>query len=360
LLFDGIILKSVLHIEQERTGASIYYLLTGNRSIQTVQDAHMYGLDHFYGIHKSLTKKRIDRKTQELIQNGLLTEKTDEANRRFLLSTEKTAIWLKSNQSTLPFHYFNGISYHEKAEVFYQRLLLLIQTFTNTRSGNFSFIPVVDQPIAARWVKRFYKRMKGKERDYLLELEEELQRLLSGFPDTYASIFVDRLSGYKHYGKSIAQLTDDYNSEENDIQLLLVGILHSILTSIQKNETDFPALNIMMEDQKNSIQLLDSTAKTYQLYKQNRTAEQIAGIRRLKINTVYDHLAEISLYDPGFPFTSYITKLEQQEILSAIEETKSYKLKAIKEKVNPEISFFQIRLMLVLHHRLKEVGETNA
>ena len=360
MLFDGIILKSVLHIEQERTGASIYYLLTGNRSIQTLQDAHMYRLDHFYGIHKSLTKKRIDRKIQELIQNGLLKEKTDEANRRFLLSTDKTAIWLERNQSTLPFHYFNGITFHEKAEVFYQRLLLLIQTFTNTKSGNYSFIPVVDQPIAVRWVKRFYKRMKGNELDYLLALEEELQHLLIGFPDTHASIFVERLSGYKHYGKSIAQLTDDYDSDENDIQLLLVGILHSILTNIQKNEADFPALSIMLEDQKNVIKLLDSTAKTYQLYKQNHTAEQIAKIRRLKINTVYDHLAEISLYDPGFPFTNYISKPEQQEILSAIEQTKTYKLKAIKEKVNPEISFFQIRLMLVLHHQLKEVGETNA
>lgn len=359
MLLDGMILKSAVRINQERTVTNIYYLLTGKRSIQTVQDAHMYGIDDFFGVYKTLSKQNFEKKIQVLIQNGLLQEKYDSDNRRFLSSTNKTGNWLKEHEEQLPFHYFRGMSLHEKGEVFYHRLLLLIQTFTNTNQKNFSFIPVVDNSNAERWVKQFYRTMRGKENEYLKQLEQELNYLLYELPTEEASIFVDRLSGYKHYGMSIGQLANLYQKENSDIYLLLIGIIHYILNALKQNESIYPALNNLITDYRDSVKLLGSTVQTYHLFKQGRIPEEIASIRRLKINTIYDHLTEISLYDPYFPFTQFISIEEQQEVLEAIDRTNSYKLKEIKNTVQSDINYFQIRLMLVLHHKLKEEGALN-
>ncbi|HLQ97926.1 MAG TPA: hypothetical protein VK135_04495, partial [Candidatus Dormibacteraeota bacterium] len=52
---------------------SIYHLLTGKRSIQTVQDVHLYQLDRFFGIFKKLNKPTFDQMVDELMEQQLLS-----------------------------------------------------------------------------------------------------------------------------------------------------------------------------------------------------------------------------------------------------------------------------------------------
>lgn len=357
MLLHGVILKIAKNIKHERTASSIYHLLTGRRSIQTMQDAHIYGVEDFFGICKSLTKQDFEAYIRVLIQKGFLIEEFDPNQLRLVDSTAQADDWLNKHEEMLPFHYFKGMAYHEKDKVFYQRLLLLIQTFANTRENNYSFIPVVDKLDIEQWVKRFYKEMRGKEKAYLITLEKELVLLLEEYSSTEANIFVDRLTGYKYYGMTVAQLAVAYNKDSYDIQLLLVGIIHNILSRLENNEMKFPAIHTIIKDYKESIKLLGSTANTYRLFKQEYTPEEIASIRRLKINTIYDHIAEIALHDSSFPFHQFLTENIQREILSAIKQTDSFKLKEIKEATYSDVSFFQIRLMLVLYHKIGEEGE---
>lgn len=360
LLLHGIILKTARKIKQERTASSIYHLLKGRRSIQTMQDAYMYGIEDYFGVCKTLTKQDFEASVQVLIRKGHLIETTDSKQRRLLISTENAENWLKEHAALLPFHYFRGMYYHEKIDIFYQRLLLVVQTFTNTKRNNYSFIPVVDKSNIEQWVKIFYKEMRGKEQAYLNALEKELMLMLEIFSKEEANIFVDRLTGYKYYGKSAAQLADAYNKDRNDIHLLLTGVTQTILSNIENHETEYPALSALIKDYKETMPLLGSTAHTYRLFKQNYTPEEIAAIRKLKLNTIYDHLAEIALHDPAFPFHQFLSKQVQEEILSAMKQTGSYKLKEIKAATYSAVSFFQIRLMLMLHHKLKEEGESYA
>lgn len=350
LLFKGIVFECLRRINKERTVFSIYYLLKGNRSIQTVQDAHLYDLDAFYGIHKKLTKQMFEEKVNDFITEGFLKETTNEKNQKIIYITQKAVNWLEVNNSVLYFQYFNGRHYHEIGEVFYQRLLLLIQTLTNTMMNNFSFIPVIERREVEQWVKQFYKVARGKEKEYLTKLQGELEQLLGILPTDYANIFVDRITGYRHFGKSIDQLSIDYQRSKSDIQLILVASIHALLTYTQEHKAAFPVL-LDIIDQKSSLSLQHSTAQTYQLFKKNNKPEQIAAIRRLKMNTIYDHLVEIALNDSAFPFSDFINKEEQQAIIHAIEQSNSYKLKTIKEIVQPDISYFQIRLMLVWYHK---------
>ena len=360
MIFNGIILTAAKQIKQERSTSSIYHLLTGSRNIQTLQDAHIYSNQAFYGIYKGLKKQSFDQKINELIRAGHLEETVDEKGRQAVRCLPEGEIWQRSHQASIPYHYFQGIRYYDKAEIFYNRLLLLVQTLSNTKEKNFSFIPVIHQPETERFVRSFFKQIKENEKGYLKALYLELEQLLVDLQEEEARLFVDRFSGYQHYGKSLDQLAVDYKREATDIHLLLTGMIHMLLHKIETAQSDYRALFPLIADIGQTVKIVGSAGRTYDLFKQGLTPEEISRTRNLKVNTIYDHLAEIALYDPVFPFSDYVSENDAKQILQAIQESNSFKLKTIKEKLHPEISFFQIRLMLVFHHKFKEGISNNA
>lgn len=346
MIFEGIMLKCSLHIQAERTSSAIYHLLKGKKSIQTVQDAHIYQLEKFYGVYKSLTKETFDQKIAELLADNLLQEDTSKAN--VFKPSASAREWLNSNKKNLPFVYFNGLEYAEVGGIFFDRLMLLIQTVTNSKKKHYTFIPVVDKTAIENWVKIIYRKAKGSEHELLTAMYKELNGLLKHFSEREASMFVDRLTGYKCYGMSMEQLAIKYNMNKHDIQLLFSGMLQSMLSIIHKDKDTFLFLAFFLKDISSTLLITNSAYKTFELLKKQYTVDQIAERRQLKKNTIYDHIIEIALYEKGFPLQDYVTIDKQREITSAINKTKSYKLKNIKQSISEDISYFQIRLVLAL------------
>lgn len=344
MLFDGIVLKCSLHIEEERTTAGILHLLNGKRSVQTVQDARIYQLERFYGVYQKLTKQAFDKKINELLTKGLLTlSSSPDTDYK---PTKLAQQWIKENKSNLPFAHFQGLKYFETGPIFLQRLLLLIQTLTNSKMRNFIFIPVIDKSSIIEWVRSTYKQMKPFENKTLPMLYDEIYTLLSYLPDQQAELFVDRLTGFKHYGMSMEQLSMTYGIDANNIQLLYIGITHHMLDTIIEDSLRFPIMAFIMKDLSSNGFITSSAQKTYGLIKKQYTINQIADIRQLKQNTIYDHIVEIALYDTNFPIRNYVEKHTYQAIIHAVKQTNSFKLKQLKEKVSEDISYFQIRLTL--------------
>lgn len=351
LIFSGVVLHCSLQIQSERTISAIYHLLSGKKSIQTVQDAHIYRLEQFYGVYKSLTKESFDKKVKDLTDRKLLLELTGRDN--VYIPTAAAKVWLDNKKKSLPFHYFNGLQYASVAIVFFDRLLLLIQTITNSQKGHFSFIPVVDKTSIENWVKVVYKKSKGFKQKFLADIYRELHQLLQCFSNQEASIFVDRLTGYKNYGMSLEQLAAEYRMTVHDIHLILSGLLQTMVTNIHKERDNFPLFSYIIKDLSGVIPITNSAYATSKLLNKAYTIDQIARIRQLKENTIYDHIVEIALYDPSFPVNGFITEKKQREIIEAVKITKSYKLKNIKEYLTEDISYFEIRLVLAMENKLK-------
>lgn len=337
-------MKCSSHIKEERSIGSIYYLLTGKRSIQTVQDAHMYELDQYYGIFKKLNKSTFDRVVVELIDGQLLT-----APSRSTLTckpTKQGIKWLKENERHFPFIYFNGLTYHEIDIVFWERLFLLIQVLTNSKMKHTSYIPVIDRPSTTRWMKSFYKKVKLQVDDQLEDIYHELSFILAKFTSTEAEIFVDRLTGFQHYGMSVQQLANQYKLTVNHVQILLIGITHHMLDILKHNIDQFPLLSKIIADLRTTGFITQSAQITYELIKNGYSIDHIVRQRNLKINTIYDHIVEISLYDPDFSIRLYVSEEQQIEIIKAAQQLNTSKLKEIMDIVSEDISYFQIRLAL--------------
>src|SRR5699024_4996826 len=179
LLFDYIIMSCCSRFKDGRSISAVYHLLKGKRSIQTVQDSHIYQLNRFYGIYPSLQKRDFEEHIHQLAdEDMLLLNNTNAA-----MTTVRGENWLREQKKHVPVNYFNGMEYYQKASIFLERLLLLIQTMTNSKKNNFHFIPVVDKRIATNWVKRQYYQTHRFQANFLNQLYEELYQLLKCFSE---------------------------------------------------------------------------------------------------------------------------------------------------------------------------------
>jgi len=336
-------------IQAQRTTSNIYHLLTGKRSIQTIQDAHVYQLKNFYGIHKRLSKQYFDNKINDLIEKNLLEY---HAQPKYVCKlTQQGEKWLEMYKDDFLLHHFKGLKYLEMTDIFYYRLVLLIQTLTNSKMNYFSFIPVIDQTEIGNWVKQVYKKVKGKEHDVLAAIYEELFTLLTTVSELEANIFVDRLTGFMHYGLSTDQLAATYRVSVADVHLLLTGVVHKLLDEIMNNHTKFVSLTYIIRDLNHYAPLTNSAKQTYQLWKKGLSITEIVTIRQLKISTIYDHIVEIAIYELYFPLEKYVSQETLGEITNAISKVRTNRLKDIKELVDDQINYFQIRLVLAVKNK---------
>lgn len=342
MLFKGLILTAQSYIGKERTSAATFHLLTGKKSIQTIQDAHLYNLQSFYGLLPTLSKTAYDNQVSTYIHKGLLVISPKDKN--YVWITEKGKGWLKETSPNLS--NFSGLNYFAIDTIFLNRLLLLIQVMTNSLMNFNSYIPVIDNYMIMNWMKNIFPKIKHRLFDCNKLLYQELKRLLQQLTVKESSMFVDRLTSYKNYGMSTYQLANKYDMDIINIQLCFVRITHQMLDEIIHNKTEYKSLFFIIKDIENNKFITHSANKTYELLKSNNSIQDIVQLRNLKKNTVLDHIVEIALYDRNFLIDPYVNKDVFQEIVEVVKQTNSYKLKTIKQAASENISYFQIRLVL--------------
>ncbi|WP_200411230.1 helix-turn-helix domain-containing protein [Virgibacillus salexigens] len=354
MILKGIILYCVSQIETERSVSAVYYIITGKRSIQTVQDMHIYQLKNFFGIDTNIDKSDYDQLIQACEAEQLLI-KVDDEKQLYRISRQGER-WLVKENDQLYLNLFKGAQYGANSHTYFDRLRLLIQTLTNSKMGYFQFIPVIENKDVENWVKRNYSAIKPVTNQFLSKLYEELLQVLHRFPVEVAEMFVDRLTGYKSYGKSINQLAKQHNRSTKTVHLIITGFLHFLIDIVMKEEP-FPILRFIAKDLTSSVYLTNTAQITHQFLHNGNTIQEIANERNLKVNTIYDHIVEIALYDSDFSIENYVSKADQQEIIEAFYQTNSYRLKTIKDFVDNRISYFQIRLVLaVLQNEVESNG----
>jgi len=348
-MFQSILLCSIKRINEQRSMSAIYHLLTGNRSLQTVQDAHLFGLDKYYGVLPSLSRQAYDEYINYLNNKGKvqLLERDSTTYIKLLLSNQDL---LNNKQTDLIG--LNGLLFYKVDEIFYKRLLLYIQVLTNHFNAHTTYIPIISDKDILKWMKWQYNRVKFDINHYLEKLYKDLFVLLQDIPNQDAEMFVDRLTSFKQYGLSLQQLSMKYDQSITDVRLRLKTIIHRMLKTImdKKNKTellihflpDLPSFNILTE----------SARKTYHLLSKQYSVSQISQIRRLKENTIKDHIVEICWSDQNYPIEQFVDEKTIQKVKQAIQTSNSLQLKTIKSLIPEEITYFQIQIALT---RIKNV-----
>ncbi len=171
-------------------------------------------------------------------------------------------------------------------------------------------------------------------------LEENLHKI----DDKAAQIFVYSLTSHDRIGFTSRQLADTLKEDEWYVYVMFWASVHYFIHSLP--ECEHSLLKDLLSDVYLENALTESTRKTWQMVKQGIPIQRIAEIRKLKTATIEDHIVEISLHEPAFMIDDYVSAEDQLHIAAFAKRMRTNKIKQIRDGLEQQFSYFQIRLAL--------------
>jgi uncharacterized protein YpbB len=334
-----LIIQHCLHsIKNERTIYSIFHLLKGKKSSQTIQDAHLFSLKHFFGILEPLTREFFEKIIAAMLQKNLIIHCGDQ---RFVPATLGESAVHKGR--TLM--HLNGFDYHQITEPVWERLSLLVQVASNLEYGETNYIPIQKDQHVHSWVKTVLKESRVTKIEMGRHLYNELTNCFYEAEGVNPAVVVFRLTGYKQIGLTAEQTAKKLNMDYIDYHLVFTNTMHYMIQKIKANLEQFPLLSCLFLGFAEHDELTMSSRKTWNLLMQGYSLEMIANLRRLKVSTIEDHLVEFALNINHFIIDEYVDTELQTEILEISRQLGTRQLKVIRNQVK-KASYFQIRLVL--------------
>lgn len=327
-------------INTERTIYSIYHLLKGKKSSQTIQDAHLFQLTNLFQVYPHLSRSFFEETFRELENRNFIKRMESE---RFQLTNIGTEILI--NNSSLP-KYLNGWKYHSIQDDFWKRLSLLVQVGSNLINRESSYIPIQNDIKVVDWLKNTLNQLHLSRESLVEGLLNELMICLSSNKDINPSVLVMRLSGYKNIGLTPIQVAEELEIDPSYLQLEFLNVIHFMIEKILSNETEYPILQNLLSDYHKPVILTQSSTITYKYLSMGYSIEEIAAARNLKTNTIEDHIVEIALNDQNFPIEPFVALETQNLIKNSMRKLSSRQLKTIRQDLGNTVSYFQIRLVL--------------
>ncbi|WP_223881846.1 helix-turn-helix domain-containing protein [Niallia endozanthoxylica] len=342
LTFNQLIILFCLHkLQGERTIYSIYHLLHGKKSSQTIQDAHLFQLTPFFQTDTNMSRELLEKNISFLLNEQLIVEK---ANQHYSVTLKgENRLNQALAQTPIPNH-LNGWKYQRTAIVFWERLSLAIQVISHLKKRESKYIPIQRKADTLLWMRQFLKQNRLSRDALGLQLYEELVMCLESDFSIVPEYLVIRLSGFRSMGLTESQAAQTFQMELSYYHYHFLSTLHYVTGYIEENPGQLPILHSFLgKSQKH--QLTNSTEKTYALLKQGNSVTDIMTIRGLKKSTIEDHLVELALNIKSFSIDSYVSIEKQELIKKAAKAVQTKQLKQIRSMVS-NTDYFEIRLVL--------------
>ncbi|WP_342432165.1 helix-turn-helix domain-containing protein [Neobacillus sp. FSL H8-0543] len=333
-----IMLYCLKQLNGERTIYSIYHLLNGKKSSQTIQDAHLFSLKNYFRILEPLTRDSFDIVFKRLLDKNWVEPIGDQIYR---LSSSG----LVNLQKFPPPKYINGWKYHHISTVVWERLSLLTQVTSNLTFQETRYIPIQKNKEVHRWLKRVLKEYPLPREAWGNTLFTELVDCFNEEKDINPSVLVFRLTGYQQIGLTSLQSSKKLAMDPINYHLEFLNILHFIIHMIESDTGRYKLLSTLLADLMEHSILTLSARKTWELLNQGFTIEQISANRNLKNSTIEDHLVEFALNIKEFSIDPYVEKDIQEKVMQISRQGATRQLKLIRNKL-PTASYFKIRLVL--------------
>lgn len=342
-VFPIFLLYCFRQLQGDRTISSIFHLLTGKRSTQTLQDAKLFRLENYFGIYPTLERSQYLNVLRDLNKQEYITVSDQQ-----VILTSKGESYLEHYAHMLgEIKHLNGYRYSTESTVFWERLLLYIQTVSNLLYNENRFLPIIESEPTIQWVKKYYYHHKNHLKDHFHALYEDIVTIFSKLPSNHRDIMTSCLSGYQLFGKTKSQLADSFHLTEHDIHLIMENSLHFMLRDIWNEKESYRVIKDFIPIKRESSKPLTESAQITLKYLENGfSIKEISFKRNLKISTIQDHIVEIAVMDSEFPITTFVSEDLQQIIIEVIKKMKTRRLKVIKEALPPMVDYFMIRLVL--------------
>ncbi|MET1031813.1 helix-turn-helix domain-containing protein [Domibacillus tundrae] len=342
---DAVILNMLKEVEGERTASSVFHLLKGKKSAQTIQDAHLYKLAKWFQTAPFLKMDTFDRLIQQLLETGCV-----KGERQRLFVTDKGIDKMAGVfQHTGYFPFLSGWKLAGTAPIFFSRLQLIVQVVSHLAYSDRTYYPITRDERVQHWVKQFIKENPFEKRALADQLNRELSHVLEQQPEQPDCLLL-RFSGHGQTGRTAWQTAEMLNMETTEYWFRFLHSLHAVVQMAKKDDGQLPLLSRLLNGITVSVPLTESARKTADYLHKGMTIEQIASVRRLKQATIEDHVVELALNDPLFSIRPFVDEQKEAAVIKAGGTSTARQLKPLKDQL-PDHSYFQIRLVLAKESR---------
>lgn len=298
---DLFILTLFSHGDKARI-STLYHLLRGKRTASILIYGYFYYCLPFFGLLPQLTESDYHKTVQRLSAAGFLIISED----NLAAITQIGQDCLQNADLFQPLPHLDGYRFAGQDELFWEILTFATQVLSEKSHGNNQYVPlesnVYRQKIFKRWLKQQPENVSQL-------LYNEWYLFLQSLPEKDALLFASQLSGYLRTGLTLQQAADHRQEEILRTELTFKNYLHQLMSAATQKVSVFPLMKSLTE-QFTVHSGNQSAAETFSLFCQGMSAEAIAVRRRLRPNTIYDHIIDCSFQDAGFP---YLTLLSDEE-----------------------------------------------
>ncbi|MBU8907199.1 helix-turn-helix domain-containing protein [Desertibacillus haloalkaliphilus] len=340
---QGVVLFLVDMFNGNRSTAAIFHLLQGKRSAQTIQDGQLFNVSFLYATFPHLKKKDIDRTIDSLAENLDIRQTTDRDTYTLTDQGEKQLTRFISANSWPTG--LNGWRYGGIAYTVWLRLSLFIQSLSHLLDGDHQFLPLTHNQLVHDWVKKHFPATKAKRVAAAKQVYQECSALLAQLEESKARLIVSRLSGSHRTGLTVDQLAHTMDGDPDKFHLVFQSALHEMLAIVEQEQKSFPFMIVLLKDLLQPA-ISESATLTFQLLKQGYTITEISKRRKLKRNTIEDHIVELAIRRQDFSIDRFVNNQTCKMILDVEKNLPYKKLRAIKDALPADIDYFSIRLAL--------------
>lgn len=214
------------------------------------------------------------------------------------------------------------------------------------------YYPVTTDPGIQVQVKRWLRQQPKSE------LGGQVHAALTAFltslsvPDL-PTVFVQGLTGYQEPGLTNEQLAEQLGRQPLETGLMRTDAICQWINWLQQHQTTDPLWNLLAP-LKQSSAISKSAWQTYQAFVKTNQLATIAQTRRLKLSTVREHLLEVAIWLPQFPFESVLSSTLMQQLTTIFVNRPDIANWSFQDAqvAMPTLDFFEFRLFQIMrcHH----------
>ena len=313
--------------KQKRRPKVIFNILHGILTVSNLFWGLNYDVLYLSGMGKQIKKDEYQHHLNLAIQKGWLF--SDEAGISLTKAGQKV-----QNHELEGFH---DLKNDYELNMAIESFILAVQVLSEFSFQNHKYLPSVSD-VRVEWiVKQWFKAQKQqisspkalskKAFDDLIKVAEQLDG-----PDM--NILFNFLANHHDTGLTLEQIASLTDESTFLVSLKLKFILLSFFNHLDEDNMFYSLINYF---KKPSI-ISNSAFESYQLIKAGKSMEEVANMRRIKLNTVKEHLLMNAIIDSDFPFNEFLQVTYQPDTLPSSWQYSDF------QSHFPQSDFFAFRL----------------
>lgn len=348
---EDFIFKFILSLfnEQTRVTAKQLSLIAGGKRTPSVLfNVEKNKLYTLFGLFPDLSLKEWESLTNTLLENELV-----DLNEGSLCQTAKGAKVKKNFTDAFPVNNeLDQLRYSATKPLFWHRLIFTTQVFSEYSNNNKHYLPYLssldDQQSLKKWLGEQGRSMDALAADWFKELRAFFQTLLPKEADFIAG----HLTGYNVSGSTSRQMQETFGLSQKHYAVFIDQLSYK---SARLDGDRYPLLKSLWETTHMDCDegLSYSARISKHLLEEGKGIEEIARRRKLKANTIKEHILECVLITDWPYFKRYIRAQHFTACHELLETNPSVKYAEAKTLID-DLDFFTFRLVEI--ERMRRYG----